>query len=210
MELRAPSDGVPMFPLGRVLFPYEILPLHVFEPRYRALVRDVLASAGEFGVVLIERGREVGGGDIRFAVGTLARIVRAERAPDGRYGLVTVGVRRVRIEEWLPDDPYPQARVVALDEPTPDASAEAAVERVAARLAEVAALARRIDPRVEDPPTLPEDPVRAAWEAAAVAPLGPLDAQRVLEAASAGERLFALEAFLAEQAAALRFRIGPD
>ena len=75
---------------------------------------------------------------------------------------------------------------------------------------EVAALARRIDPRVEDPPTLPEDPVRAAWEAAAVAPLGPLDAQRVLEAASAGERLSALEAFLAEQAAALRFRIGPD
>ena len=67
-----------MFPLGTVLFPYATLPLHVFEPRYRVLVHDCLASdAPEFGVVLIERGSEVGGGDVRFRTGTVARLVEA-------------------------------------------------------------------------------------------------------------------------------------
>ena len=59
---------LPMFPLGTVLFPYAVLPLHVFEPRYRALTEHCLAGDGCFGVVLIERGSEVGGGDTRFAV----------------------------------------------------------------------------------------------------------------------------------------------
>ncbi|MFM7225438.1 MAG: LON peptidase substrate-binding domain-containing protein [Actinomycetota bacterium] len=209
MELSPDDPAVPMFPLGRVLLPFEILPLHVFEPRYRALVRDVLDTSGEFGVVLIERGREVGGGDIRFDVGTLARIVRVERVPDGRFGLVTVGVRRVRVREWQSDDPYPRAVVEPFAEPALGPDAEAAVPRVAARLAEVAALARQFDPRVADPPSLADDPVRASWEAAAIAPLGPLDAQRVLETESAEARLAVLEALLAEHAAALRFRLGP-
>ena len=65
-----------MFPLGTVLLPFAHLPLHIFEPRYRALVKDCLAGDGEFGVVLIERGHEVGGGDVRFGVGTVARIVQ--------------------------------------------------------------------------------------------------------------------------------------
>lgn len=210
MELTPDDPVVPMFPLGRALLPYELLPLHVFEPRYRALVRDVMASAGEFGVVLIERGREIGGGDIRFDVGTLARIVRVESAADGRFGLVTVGVRRIRVREWRTDDPYPRASVDPFPEPAEGSDAGPAVARVAKRLTEVVGLARRIDPRVVDPPALPDDPVRASWEAAAIAPLGPLDAQRVLETASARERLELLESLLADHAAALRFRIGPD
>ena len=72
--------------LGAV--PARALPLHVFEPRYRALVEDCLAGEPEFGVVLIERGSEVGGGDTRFDVGTVARIVEAAEFPDGRYALV--------------------------------------------------------------------------------------------------------------------------
>ena len=75
-----------MFPLGTVLFPGAVLPLHVFEPRYRALVRDCLAGDREFGVVLIERGSEVGGGDVRVEVGTVARIVQVAEPPDGRVG----------------------------------------------------------------------------------------------------------------------------
>lgn len=100
-----------MFPLGSVLFPTMVLPLHVFEERYRALARDCLAGDREFGVVLIERGSEVGGGDVRTDVGTVARIVEAEEYPDGRFGLVAVGVRRIVVDEWLPDDPYPRADV---------------------------------------------------------------------------------------------------
>ena len=80
-----------MFPLGTVLLPGAVLPLHVFEPRYRTLVADCLAGEPEFGVVLIERGSEVGGGDVRRDVGTVARIVEVAELPDGRSALVTVG-----------------------------------------------------------------------------------------------------------------------
>ena len=76
-----------MFPLGSVLFPGALLPLHVFEPRYRQLVKDCLAGEPEFGVVLIDRGHEVGGGDVRREVGAVARDPGGERAPDGRYCL---------------------------------------------------------------------------------------------------------------------------
>ena len=100
-----------MFPLGTVLLPSLLLPLHVFEPRYRTLVDDCVAGDGEFGVVLIERGSEVGGGDVRTDVGTVARILEVERFDDGRFAVAAVGTRRIRVERWLDDDPYPRAEV---------------------------------------------------------------------------------------------------
>src|SRR5258706_4352154 len=102
---------LPMFPLGSVLFPSLVLPLNVFEPRYRTLVHDCLAGDPEFGVVLIERGSEVGGGDVRTQVGTVARMLQCEELPDGRFTLLTVGTHRFRVNAWLPDDPYPLADV---------------------------------------------------------------------------------------------------
>src|SRR5256885_14347474 len=103
------SRRLPMCPLGTVLLPFAHLPLHIFEPRYRALVKDALAGDGEFGVVLIERGQEVGGGDARFAVGTIARIVQTAELPDGRGLPDAVGTERFRGTEWPPDDPHPPA-----------------------------------------------------------------------------------------------------
>ena len=108
---------LPMFPLGTVLFPHAVLPLHIFEERYRALVETCLRGDGRFGVVLIERGYEVGGGDSRFGVGTVARIVEAARTPDGRYLLATVGTDRFRIKKWLDDDPFPRAEIDVIGEP---------------------------------------------------------------------------------------------
>ncbi len=98
-----------MFPLGTVLFPSLFLPLHVFEPRYRVLARRCMDGDREFGVVLIERGSEVGGNDVRTMVGTVAQIVDATELDDGRWVLGTVGTRRVRVREWLADDPFPRA-----------------------------------------------------------------------------------------------------
>ena len=69
-----------MFPLGTVLFPHAPLPLHIFEPRYRALVQECIDGDGEFGVVLIERGFEVGGGDTRFGTGRTGSRVNMHRA----------------------------------------------------------------------------------------------------------------------------------
>ena len=201
---------LPMFPLGTVLFPYALLPLHVFEPRYRMMTRHVLDGDGEFGVVLIERGSEVGGGDTRFDVATVARVVQAAEMPDGRYALATVGMRRVRVVRWLADDPYPRAEVEALADAPPGIDDGAARERVVDALARVTELARRIDPRVTDAPVLDPDPARASYEAAAVAPIGPLDAQRLLATEAVGTRLDLLAAMLDEHAAEVRARFGLD
>jgi len=195
-----------MFPLGTVLFPYALLPLHVFEPRYRMMMNHVLAGDREFGVVLIERGSEVGGGDTRFDVATIARVVQASELPDGRFALATVGMRRVRVVRWLDDDPYPRAEVAALVDPPATDDDIAARDRAVAALAEVTDLARRIDPRVAGPPPLDADPVRASYEAAALAPVGPLDAQQMLAAGDAGARLQLFCELVAERLVDLRAR----
>jgi uncharacterized protein len=171
-----------MFPLGNVLFPHAQLPLHVFEPRYRALAETCLAGDGEFGVVLIERGSEVGGGDTRFSVGTVARIVAAGRLPDGRYLLATEGTRRLRVREWLPDDPFPRAEVELLGEPGPPSEARATRDEVERLLKRVLAMSAEVgDAPQSIDVVLGDDPAQAAFEAAAAAPIGPLDAQRLLE-----------------------------
>jgi Lon protease-like protein len=207
----AESRILPMFPLGTVLFPYALLPLHIFEPRYRVMIRHVMDGDQQFGVVLIERGSEVGGGDVRFDTGTIARVVQAAELSDGRFAVTAVGTSRLRVTRWLPDDPYPRAEVVPLaDELQHRAADRDARTRVAVALAALSALARRLDPRIDEAPTLHDDPVRASYEAAALAPIGPLDAQRVLEAANAATRLDVLATLLGERADELRARFDLD
>jgi ATP-dependent Lon protease len=194
-----------MFPLGTVLFPHALLPLRVFEPRYRLMTERVLRGDGEFGVVLIERGSEVGGGDTRFETGTVARVVRSQRLADGGYLLTTVGIRRIRVVRWLPDDPYPRADVVAVEEPAPAAGAgPAARGRAVAALDDVCAIYRERDTRVPELPLVAGDAEQASYELAALAPIGPLDAQRVLETPAAPDRLTLLAELLEDHARLLR------
>ena len=100
-----------------MLFPHAQLPLHVFEPRYRALAADCLEADARFGIVLIARGSEVGGGDERMLIGTRAVITQAASLSDGRSLMMVRGEARIRVIEWLPDDPYPLARVDELAAP---------------------------------------------------------------------------------------------
>ncbi len=196
-----------MFPLGTVLFPHAQIPIHVFEPRYRKMVEDCLGGDGDFGIVLIERGHEVGGGDTRFGVGTLAHIVQAARIPDGRWMLAAVGTRRLRVTEWLPDDPYPRAHVTLLDEVAPSGKVEAQIREVEQALRRVHALRTELGvPAVADI-SLADDPARAGFEAAALAPIGPLDAQSLLELDDVAARLEQLLALLHDEANVLEFRL---
>jgi uncharacterized protein len=211
----------PMFPLGSVLVPGMLLPLHVFEPRYRRLVHDCLAGDGEFGVVLIERGSEVGGGDVRTDAGTMARIVRADDTPDGRFAVVALGVRRIRVDGWLDDDPYPRAEVSDWPDP-PDRLAEADVDTSLddtslgdTTFAEVVALVRRAAALASElgeptPPLdveLAADPVLASYQATAVAPLGPMDRQSLLCARSVPERVQLLRELLTDRIELLTARL---
>ena len=203
-----PLLPLPMFPLGCVLFPHMYLPLQVFEPRYRTLTRDCLRTDRQFGVVLIERGSEVGGGDTRFSVGAVARIVEELELPDGRWVLRAQGTTRVRVRTWLPDDPYPVALVERLgdeaDRPSQAAmaGAEQAVRRALGLAAELAE--REVVPATVE---LDERPEVAAWQLCAIAPLGPADQQRLLEADDAGERMGLLELAAVQAAELLAFRM---
>jgi len=201
------ASPLPMFPLGTVLFPHGVLPLHVFEPRYRRLTERCLADDAAFGVVLIERGSEVGGGDLRFDVGTTARIVQAARIDDGRWVLVAVGEQRVRVARWLPDDPYPQADVEELADD--DGSAAAAlVPDIGRALQRMLALRAELgEPGPGVDLALADDPVRASYQACALASLGPLDAQQLLEVDDTTERLTRLDTLLSDETAVLELRL---
>jgi uncharacterized protein len=197
-----------MFPLGGVLVPHGYLPLHVFEPRYRQLTRDCLAGDRRFGVVLIERGSEVGGGDVRTDLGTVARIVEAAELPDGRWFLACVGTGRIRVARWLPDDPYPQAEVDDLPEPPPSAADREGLAAVVPLLRRVLALANELgDPAAPATVELDPDPAVAAWQVVALAPAGPADIHRLLAVDDPGDRLRRLAALLADQAELLELRL---
>lgn len=197
---------LPMFPLGSVLFPSMILPLHVFEPRYRALVDDCVADNGEFGVVLIERGSEVGGGDVRTDVGTVAQVLEIERFDDGRCALAAVGTSRFRVNRWLDDDPYPRAEVTDWDDPAPESldldEVDALFRRALALAAELGEAPAPMD--VE----LAEDAGLATFQMAALAPLGPADRQVLLATEGAEARVRLLAEQLADMTELLRARLG--
>jgi Lon protease-like protein len=198
-----------MFPLGTVLLPGVALPLHVFEPRYRALMRACLRpdTSPEFGVVLIERGSEVGGGDVRTAIGCIARIVDATELPDGRWILVVVGTERVRVLRWLDDDPYPRADVELWPE-KPATLRPGELDRLAASLRRVMALRTELgEPALAATLTLPSDPVAASYAASAIAPLGPIDRQRLIEAPGPDARVELLQRLLDEELVVLERRI---
>jgi Lon protease-like protein len=204
---------LPMFPLGTVLLPGGVLPLHVFEPRYRQMVIDCLADdtgEPEFGVTMIERGSEVGGGEQRSDVGVIARMVQVRALDEGRYALLAVGTQRFRVVAWLPDDPYPLADV---DEwPDVDTDAPELPSRVAeltTRLAEVLAVAAELGevPAGVDVDAVSDDPLVASYHLAALSPIGPADRYRLLCAPSPADRLDLLAECLDDVEAMLRFRL---
>ncbi|HEX9644159.1 MAG TPA: LON peptidase substrate-binding domain-containing protein [Acidimicrobiia bacterium] len=199
----------PVFALGSVLFPHAVLPLQVFEERYLRMMDDVMAGDGSFGVVLIERGSEVGGGDHRFDVGTVAQVVRVGRLDESRLAVVAMGRARVRIIRWLPDEPYPQAEGVELPEIAPYGDHAALLEAARHRYRRTMALASEmgVDVGVADP-DLPEDPTEAGWHLVDSAPVEQLDRQRLLEESDPVVRLHMLLRLLDDRATLLEARLG--
>lgn len=184
-----------MFPLGSVLLPGMPLPLRVFEPRYVALLSAVLGESDrEFGVVLIERGSEVGGGDARFTVGTVASIVTVEIG-EGLIVLLARGTERFEVVDWLEEDPFPRARVRELaplaiesDDLEPLAAAERVVRNTLTRHSEFVELRWPADVVLSD------DPGERLWQLAGIAPIGSLDQQALLRSPTAAELIARLVA----------------
>jgi uncharacterized protein len=212
----AQSAPLAMFPLQAALLPNEDLPLQIFEPRYIALVRDCMRDDDpRFGVVLISRGREVGGGEMRCDVGTVARITECvDIAGSGRFVLRCRTGERIRVCDWLPDDPYPRAVVQAWpDEPGKPVTAgqlEELEDRVMTLFERIAAIRDFSLPEREvvlgvDTDTV--DPGARLYALASRLPIGPADRYSVLSAPSPAERLAALSEAVDSVAAVVEFQL---
>ena len=197
---------VPMFPLENVLFPSVGLPLRIFEPRYVQMLYECLDADREFGTVLIERGSEVGGGDKRFTVATMATILDAAPQSDGTWHVMAVGTRRLRVVGWIPDVPYPQADCD--ENPDLDEADADAVASVIGTLRKLLAMSAEANlPTAPATVEFSEDPTFALWQACAVAPISPMDDYALLAAPTNSERIIRLQTMLEDETLVVAHRL---
>jgi Lon protease-like protein len=202
---------IPLFPLGSVLFPGGFLPLHIFETRYQQLLNKALETDRRFGVVLISRGSEVGGGETRTDVGTIAYIDDYQRFDDGRAAVSSRGTTRFQVVRWLEDDPYPRAMVQEIvdgHEGPNDRDLLSAARKTFASLIE---LGQRLG-RLESVPEADwaDDLEDASWQLASRSPCSVLDQYSILAATTRGERLDRIDVLLHEVYADLELMGGLD
>jgi uncharacterized protein len=203
------SETLPLFPLGTVLYPGLLLPLHIFEDRYRRLVHDLLDQPGPrtFGVIAIRKGRETGIGGVSalYEVGCTATLREVREHEDGRFDLMTVGTQRFRLAGLAGSRPYLQAEVEPLGEDTGDETAAAAAAQAVRRgfRAYLGALAGRGVARV-NVPGLPGEPVPLSYLVAASMIIDLPDKQVLLAEPDALHRLTAERALLSRETTMLR------
>lgn len=198
-------DALPLFPLGTVLFPGALMPLQIFEPRYRALMQDLMAESEpwEFGVVAIREGHEVGADRVRslYDIGCTARVRQVEQLPDGRIAVLVVGGERFRIREFDRSRPYLQAAVEMLDEPP---VGEVAQDTLVATIREqfVAYLAALGGTTSTSEP--PADRTSLSYAVAAFLAVGLADRQALLEMPDPALRLRAEADLLSRELSVMR------
>ena len=203
---------LPHFPLHTVLFPHLPLPLHIFEDRYRAMARDLMADGSPFGgrlvVSMITEGQEVGGDAVTQPIGTICEIHSAEELPDGRWVLIVVGVARARLGELDRSRPYALVEAEPIGEPLGEAAADlvprvqdaldaylTTVKRFVARTASVghdAQESRDVTASLDEvlkPIHLPDDPVAASYAVGGVLQVELTRKQQLLELPDAAVRL---------------------
>ncbi|MGI9608068.1 MAG: LON peptidase substrate-binding domain-containing protein [Acidimicrobiales bacterium] len=198
---------MPMFPLGSTVFPGQLVPLHVFEERYRALIEHVTSDGTDpvFGTVLIDRGHEVGGGDHRVSVGCTLRVMESQRFDDGRWAVATVGEERIEVVEWLGEEPYPEAMV----RPIVREDTGGSLDGVQSLLDDLMAIAvERSGQEVPDEWGFSNDPSTKLDQMAALAPIATIDRQRVLEARNTADQIVRLEKGLTDRLELLRLDLG--
>ena len=175
--------ALPMFPLEHPVLPGQLIPLQLFEPRYLALAEPLRGELeADFGIVGIERGREVGGDDVRADAGVVVRVLEMGDLPDGRVSLLAVGTRRIRVNEWLGDAPYPRAMVTDWPDDVVEEGLEIAAANLASAVHALVDAARRNQPglEVEVPAIDPDHLDTSIWRLITFSGLGPLDTAALL------------------------------
>jgi Lon protease-like protein len=189
------TTELPLFPLGSVLFPGVVLPLHIFEHRYRQLVRDLSAlpegAPRRFGVLAVKDGHDVGRGNATalFDVGCTAEIDSIVEYEDGRFDITTTGVHRFRLESFDEDGPYARGEVELLDEVAGPEAEMLAPGLTALFRKYQAALSELRGVQVGSIPELPDDPTVLSYLIGAATVLDTYEKQRLLTTESTVERL---------------------
>lgn len=183
-------ERLPLFPLNTVLFPGTVLPLHIFEERYKLMIGRRIDEQASFGVVLIRSGEEVGGSAAPHDVGTTARIGRFQRLPDGRLNLIVLGGRRFRIASLDHSEPYLIGEVEYLESEAVDApEVDEQAQRVAALFGEQFRLVLAISGQWQRRAGLPGEPDALADFVAGQIDVPPPTKQELLETLSLPDRL---------------------
>ena len=183
------SFELPLFPLNVVLFPGMVLPLHIFEPRYRLMIRRCLEQGSLFGVVLVQPDSPQGE-EHPHQIGTLAQIMTAERLDDGRFNLLTEGKKRFRILEERRDQPFLMALVEEFEDKHSEPEALEALQQKASGLFRryirvMLAVAGREQLRLD----LPSDAEGLSYLIAYCLDLSDAEKQQLLELTSTCRRL---------------------
>ena len=179
---------MPMFPLSTVLMPAMPLSLRIFEERYLKLLGDLMLDENpEFGVVLIERGAEIGGGEKRLGIGTLASVTDIGTL-EQFYGLESTGTQRFRVNAWLPDDPYPMADIDFIPDLVWNDSLMPTRVHLETKVRNLLAFASEFGDLQYGPETeISDDPMDDCWQLAGMLPVGGLDQVDLLQSQSAEE-----------------------
>ncbi len=203
------SEMLPLFPLGAVLYPGMLLPLHIFEERYRQLVQDLLDGPDprRFGVIAIRKGRETGieGVQSLYEIGCIATLRRVEQYDDGRFDIITVGTQRFKLNRLDETRPYLQGEVELLADEVADPAAalplvrtvQAAFRMYLDALTEWGGATVRIE-------ELPDEPMLLSFIVAAAMIIDLTERQRLLAEPDTLQRLEAQRALLSRETAMLK------
>jgi Lon protease-like protein len=194
---------LPLFPLPLVQFPGAITPLHIFEPRYRQLLRDVLSSDKTFGIIYrseTEAAMPAGG-----SVGCTVEVVASQELPDGRSNILCIGVRRFRTLEDVPGEPYLQAEVEMIDDQESGRDLTSQVTRASDLFQRVVAASQKLKDLIgedeDEVPELPSEAPALSFIIASHLELEAVEKQELLELTNTGERLDRLIEWLTHLAA---------
>lgn len=184
------------------------LSLRIFEERYLKLLGDLVGQENpEFGVVLIERGQEIGGGEKRLGIGTLASVTDIGTL-DEFYGIESIGSQRFRVNAWLPDDPYPIADIDLIPDLIWDDSLTMAKNQLETKVRNLLSFASEFgDLQYGSDTEFSEDPMQACWQLAGVLPVGPLDHLDLLQSLSAADLVLETQALVSTLDQALKAMI---
>lgn len=193
-------EELPLFPLHAVLFPYERLQLHVFEPRYCEMMKRCIEFDSPFGVVLIRQGEEIEDTPDPYLVGTACHIEQVHHYPDGRMHVSVMGERRFRIRKLDESNPY----LVGHTEPIVEADSEDTPRQhaLSSRLEEtfrilITGMLARPDFNIEV--QLPDDPMMRSFVVARFLNLENIVKQRLLEGTDTVQRLAELIPLIEKQ-----------